>query len=492
MTKKSIYFVVGNSYNPCGQEDFINAVNNIFDDSIYREYGLEMPNSGKVKVTLSQEVIPGEINIFMENFDVQFSNYLIKLKEQYPLTKYIVILTEFPTISPSGYVSFNSFTKAEIAWSMVVRLKNFKDIFPVNRIKEDIAVLSKLGKSKGGNAREFMRIFQWPLFFVFPVRHILAHMLKDRLIAKVVGRCLIDVSRQSDRLSYENRLVGLLRLRSTVSLFLVTHPKLVSMYSRLAFDPLEELPLLFSMKPLERLSDRPNAYFFSGNLTKYREKRLQQLKASLFGPYKQYGYVQEVLNLVYHFLSFRKIDEKKFRKILDDGLSVYVPPERIMELFEDLEKTEISTADKYEKVVNLVSELYNHYPPLSICESAYANTLTVGIVPRYEIYIPQSSNWIYSSPVRMFRSLSHGIQPVNFGSFSDHELTSIAFQAENHNELSTILNNVGENRGLVERLRRYHKKSCRQARLVIDKILSLNNDKIIERNGAKDRSAINY
>ena len=491
MTETKIYFVVGNSRDPGGQEDFINALKNIFDNSIYREYELEIPSNTSVKVMLSQEVIPSEINIFIENFDVHFSDYLTKLKEQYPHTKYIVILTEFPTISPTGYISFNSFTKAEVAWSMVVRLKHYKDIFPVNGIKNDKLVLPREEESEGKKVHQFKRIFQWPTFFVFPIRRVLAQLLQNRLIAKVVVRCLTDVSRQSDRLSYEKRLAGLFRLRSTVSLFLVTHPELVSMYDRLSFEPLEELPLLFSMKPIARLLDRPNAYFFSGNRTKYRENRLHQLQTSLFGPYKQYGYVQEVLDLVYDFLSFGKFDEKKFKKILDDGLSVYVSPERIIEMFEGLGKGEQNTTDRSEKAINLVSELYSHYPPLSICDSAYANTLTVSIVPRYEIYIPQSSNWIYSSPVRTFRSLYHGIHPVNFGNFSDHDLTSVAFHAENHNDLASILNNVEESSGLLSRSRQYHKKSYPQARLVVDKVLSLNEGKVIERDEVKEGLEMN-
>jgi len=56
----------------------------------------------------------------------------------------------------------------------------------------------------------------------------------------------------------------------------------------------------------------------------------------------------------------------------------------------------------------------------------YQNDRTIGALPQIELYVPKSKIWPYSSPMRTFKTLINGCQPMNFGCFEDHELMSLS------------------------------------------------------------------
>ena len=64
----------------------------------------------------------------------------------------------------------------------------------------------------------------------------------------------------------------------------------------------------------------------------------------------------------------------------------------------------------------------------AICEiaNAYQNDNTIAALPQIELYIPKSKDWPYSSPMRTFKALVNGCQPMTFGCFEDHELESLS------------------------------------------------------------------
>jgi len=450
MDQREIFFVLGNHKDPCGQQDFINCLVNIFDKSVYASYELDWPSNLEAKVTVTQEIVPNAINVLLEGFDCSFGDHLTDIRHKYSKTQYVVILTEFPTVSEFGYLSFNSFSRAEAIWSMVVRLK----YFPSKRWAEIGSVFERLTYDLDDGGEKY-RNHLWRYLFSQPMRSILKYLLSLRYVYSLVRRCLKDVSRENDRLTYENRLAGLLRIRDEVSMYLVAHPQLVSLYGQLSFDALEELPLLFSSTPIKNNSNRPNSIFFSGNQTKYRENELEATRKHLWGPYQQYKYIEDVLNLFFEFLVVQSVDEKKFRSIIEDGLLVYQSSNEIAEY---LKRDNIqSTSLAIENVRKFVAEMAEHYPPIFVIDLAYANQLTIDSLPRYEIYIPQASAWKWSSPIRTFRSLYFGMHPINMGNYSDHNIANVATQARDNNELRDILVKNNSADQLLIRAEQYHK-----------------------------------
>ena len=466
MDRREIFFVLGNHQDPCGQWDFINCLVNIFDKSVYTSYGLDWPSNLEAKVTLTQEIVPNEINVLLEGFDCGFGDHLADIRHKYSKTQYVVILTEFPTVSEFGYLSFNSFTRAEEIWSMVVRLK----CFPSKWWTEIGWVFERLAYDLDDGGEKY-RNHLWRYLFSQPMRSILKYLLSLRYVYSFVRRCLKDVSRENDRLVYEDRLAGLLRIRDEVSMYLVAHPELVSLYGRLSFDALEELPLLFSSTPIKYNSNRPNSIFFSGNLTKYRENELEVSRKHLWGPYQQYQYIEDVLNLFFEFLVVQSVDEDKFRNIIEDGLLVYLSSNEIVEYFkrDNIQSTSLAI----ENVRKFFAKFSEHYPPIFIVALAYANQLTIDSLPRYEIYIPQTGGWKWSSPIRTFRSLYYGLHPINMGSYSDHNIANVASQAKDNNELRDILVKNGSIDQLLIRAEQYHKDIYPSAVRLADHVLEL-------------------
>jgi len=65
-------------------------------------------------------------------------------------------------------------------------------------------------------------------------------------------------------------------------------------------------------------------------------------------------------------------------------------------------------------------------PDICEIENAYQSDSTIAALPQIELYIPKSKNWPYSSPMRTFKTLINGCQPMSFGCFEDHELMSLS------------------------------------------------------------------
>jgi len=57
----------------------------------------------------------------------------------------------------------------------------------------------------------------------------------------------------------------------------------------------------------------------------------------------------------------------------------------------------------------------------------------------YELYIPQSAAWPYSSPNRTILSIESGLIPVDYGEFSDHAVNSVPIKAADNGALKDIL-----------------------------------------------------
>ena len=82
----------------------------------------------------------------------------------------------------------------------------------------------------------------------------------------------------------------------------------------------------------------------------------------------------------------------------------------------------------FEKARNFYKNAFIEYLndtclPLWICPHAY-NT-NIYKLPVYELYIPQSEKWPYSSPLRSYRSLRHGILPLSIKKYEDSIFSEI-------------------------------------------------------------------
>ena len=95
-----------------------------------------------------------------------------------------------------------------------------------------------------------------------------------------------------------------------------------------------------------------------------------------------------------------------------------------------------------------------------ICEieNAYQNDRTIAALPQVELYIPKSKDWPYSSPMRTFKALINGCQPMSFGHFDDHELESLTqkIAPDSIDQVDALMNDASSHLGCCD-VEEYHR-----------------------------------
>jgi hypothetical protein len=75
---------------------------------------------------------------------------------------------------------------------------------------------------------------------------------------------------------------------------------------------------------------------------------------------------------------------------------------------------------------NYFEDNFNIYPKLiAIKNFSYLKDINLDEIPLYEIYIPQSKSWKFSSPNRSFFSFKLGCIPICYGHFTQHPIDQL-------------------------------------------------------------------
>ena len=113
-------------------------------------------------------------------------------------------------------------------------------------------------------------------------------------------------------------------------------------------------------------------------------------------------------------------------------------------------------------ILNLIdAEFRKQYAgPIPINEIAnpYQSDRTIALLPQIELYIPKSKKWAYSSPMRTFKALVNGCQPMSFGSFVDHELESFAQKIDLNSikQIKALINDASSYLS-IDKVEKYHR-----------------------------------
>ena len=102
----TVVWYVNPNVDPSNQKDFFIALSNLFDRTIYESNGLPPPEACQ-PIHCSDTLVPNKINVMLENISSEMAENMIQLKEKFPRTQYVVVLTEFLETSKFGYRAFN-------------------------------------------------------------------------------------------------------------------------------------------------------------------------------------------------------------------------------------------------------------------------------------------------------------------------------------------------------------------------------------------------
>ena len=129
-------------------------------------------------------------------------------------------------------------------------------------------------------------------------------------------------------------------------------------------------------------------------------------------------------------------------------------------------------------ILNLmVAELRKQYAgAIRINEIAnpYQSDRTIALLPQIELYIPKSKKWTYSSPMRTFKALINGCQPMSFGNFVDHELESLAQKIDLNSikQIKALINDASSYLR-IDRVEKYHRSNYSRALKLNSEIAAL-------------------
>jgi hypothetical protein len=111
--------------------------------------------------------------------------------------------------------------------------------------------------------------------------------------------------------------------------------------------------------------------------------------------------------------------------------------------------------DCVRKILNAIQDIP---PDIYELTNAYQNDRTVAALPQIELYIPKSKDWPYSSPMRTFKALINGCQPMSFGHFDDHELESLTqkIAPDSIDQVDALMNDASSHLGCCD-VEEYHR-----------------------------------
>ena len=372
-----------------------------------------------ISISLSSRIVPSKVNIFIEDFSSSLVKEIEYIKNKYPKTICILYVTEYLTLTKNGNVNLNCFSKRE----RIVRA-----FFKMEYISLGDTYYLFQGGSQNSKLKSKLR----SVFSKF-----LAYL------AKLSG------TSYGNEMMMARREACLDKLRDTFSLCISTTEAVLSGYNDYCNCPLEYLPVMIDMNRVKKNRLKRSGFkaiFFSGRLTPYRHKVCISIGEELLNSYPLEGGPA--------WDDFQQLKDTKYK---------------LLQLENEKEAFQEGDAIRFSNEIKAME-----FRSFQIITNIY-NYLAKDKVAAYELYIPQSSSWLYSSPNRTILSIESGLIPIDFGSFSDHAVNEVALTAINNNDLSEILTqNLEVNyENLDEKISEYNNLQVLKCHKVKQAILSL-------------------
>jgi hypothetical protein len=341
----------------------------------FREMGLNIHVCSRIK--------PGATNILIEDFNSYIVEEILRVKIENPKTKYILYVTEYLTQTTSKRVSLNCFNALTAAVRAIFKLeyKYLGDTY--NQYRNGSAASRFQGR----------------------VRSVIEPILA--FFANQAG------SSYGNELMMARREACLDRVRGLFSLCISTTEAVLNGYDIYCDCPLKYLPVFVDTNRVKSNREKAHKYpaiFFSGRMTVYRKAISKDIGLHLLNGYPLEG------GTAWNNLA----KETTFK-------------------LDRLEKEESDTfrAVEAKRFADEIRQI--ELPAFEVITSDIYSYAAQSKNAAYEIYIPQSEAWPYSSPNRTILSIESGFIPIDYGDFSDHDINEIALKATNNNMLKNIV-----------------------------------------------------
>ena len=319
----------------------------------------------------------GEINILIEEGNLVLAREMKRIKEKYPSTRYILLVTEYLTLT-AGYRQLNCFTLREsLVRSIIGCLRR-------------LLVVDDGCNWRGKKSLASRSLYMVPRLASFLFRKSLG---QDAFINHVMLSRRMDCLRATRNL-YDLCFGSSAAVLETYRNYFVCE----SVYVPIVVDG-----ELFR-KQARKIVDSGRGFVgcgFNGRMTRYRKSVLNKLDRN--------AACYPLMDLL-----TREGDSQKAAK---DEIGAYM--------------VEIGQASSvfYQSPDARKIKVYPRIGDMRTSET----------VPMFDVYIPQAREWKFSSPNRTYLSLRMGLIPVNLGRFSDHDINCIAFECSTEEELEELL-----------------------------------------------------
>ena len=449
------------------QEDFFTAFSNLFDRAVYKSNGLTPPETCQ-PIYCTRSLVPNKINVILECFSSDLVDNMVQVKKRFPKTQYIVILTEFLNTSRFGYKAFNCFDALDFLWAFAIQISlNTKKLSGCpqgfNQRFSPPGQLSRTGRIGQIGLKKLLGI-RW--FTMLTDR-----MLDQKRVRIAISRVLRATTGEKTRAEFEERLDYLLKIENLVSIWLPIFPSQVRQYRRAGFENLTPLPLLFDSRIIDQIKKRGKGIFYSKNVSSYRRTILNLMDAEFRKQYVGPKANDKIVEIIFQILGGGKYSPEKLLACLEE--SNLIESDSIEDLQGFIAQIE-HCRDNDDCPRQTLEAIQSILPPINEIVNAYQSDRTIALLPQIELYIPKSKKWPYSSPMRTFKALVNGCQPMSFGDFVDHDLESLAQKIDLNSikQIKALINDASSHL-CIDKVENYHRSIYSRALKLNSEIAAL-------------------
>tara|TARA_Y100001968_G_C19446906_1_gene765914 strand:+ start:1605 stop:2900 length:1296 start_codon:yes stop_codon:yes gene_type:complete len=388
----NIYYIVGSYSHPIGSVDYINALKVFFKRT-----------NPKINLILSTKIIRDSINIFLESFNDQYISYMKEFKDKYPNTKYIIICTEFMQFNNKKIV-FNCFNNDDFEQENQLSInENFFDIKNSGLTNSKFLGTKIINKTK--------RVIENN----FPTS-------KNNSFENNSPKYIISDRRRE----YHDRANCLSNILKYADILIGAHPEITKFLKglqKIAFD----FPYFVDDINIEVINKKLKGFYMGGTLNQYRKDYINnkgKFIINIITKEIEETYIGQSNNPLYTELRraniVKLILQMKLKADLED-LSKELNNEIISKRKSPLDSNTLNALNNIEVDLfpeNLDALLKNYI--------IYYQSTSIDLPHLlYELYIPQSKQWPYSSPMRFWHTFMNNGIPVTFTKYNDHELNML-------------------------------------------------------------------
>lgn len=335
-----------------------------------------------VQIRIASRIQSGHINILIEDFNSHIVEEMSKVKVNNPDTHYVLYVTEYLTQNSNAHVTLNCFSRTSV-W--VRRLFRWE----YKLLSDDYNMYQ--GGTKANQIKAKVRTLLEPLL---------------SFCANLAG------SNYGNEVMMARREACLDKIRGLFSLCISTTEAVLNGYDKYCDCPLKYLPVFIDktrMYSNRSKSKKYPAIVFSGRMTHHRAVVSKHIGLKLLNGYPlEAGEAWKSLSQDTEFkLDRLELEETAYGKM------------EALRFSDELRQMELPSFE----VLHTNIYQYTNKPKSAA----------------YEIYLPQSAGWPYSSPNRTILSIESGLIPIDYGDFSDHDVNAVAIKATDTDELKAIV-----------------------------------------------------